>query len=377
MKKNKKYIALLLSGLFLCSSIIGCSNTDESSVSVETTEIETTPQITENNKTPLTAPSEELYKKVEKMNDACERYFAKNKSSKTFYTWAGLLSYIDDDNTQKELTPQTLLDLGYLNDENFVQNAFNVYMKPIDIDKSYKKTSLDIFTVLETSEGFITYGKGYERKLIPAETFRSTIMNYNPDNGTITNPPSNGELYKSLMNSICLFRKDASPEYVVRYVCANDLYAIVILSGKDDVTDTTEYLLKKENNNWSVIKNALENENNLKTSLNQSYPNFDLKLLPPYTLGDYRKQVRTTEHYTAILDMLKNQNIIDKNDEVEYCCGTDKVLYFEFKSGKKLAGGATNNGEFSCNLVTNYEEAIKELARFGEPIPAFILKYDK
>lgn len=376
MKKNKKYAAILISGIMLCSSIIGCSNSDENnSDSIETTEIETTSL--QNNTTPLMAPSEELYKKVEKMNDACERYYSKNKSTKTFYTWAGLLSYVEDDNSQTEVTPQMLLDLGYLNDENFVQSAFNVYMKPVDIDKSYKKTSLDIFTVLETTEGFITYGTGYERKLIPSETFRSLIMSYNPDNGAITNPPSNGDVYKALMNTICLFRKDSAPEYVVRYVCANDLYAIVILSGKDDVTDTTEYLLKKENNNWEVIKDALENEDNLKIYLNQTFPSFDLKLLPPYTLYDYRKQVRTTEHYTAILDMLKNQNIIDKNDEVEYCCGTDKVLYFEFKSGKKLAGGATKNGEFSCNLVTNYEEAVKELARFGEPIPAFILKYDK
>ena len=250
------------------------------------------------------------------------------------------------------------------------------------IDPSYKKTDLEIFTVAETTKGYAIYNVTYKQNLIPADNLRKALLKYNPDNGSVTNPETNGEVYNALLIAISSERKDHAPElssvpnYIVRYAANNDLYAVVILSGTDDATDITEYLLKKENGNWAVVKKALENEENIKVSLNNEYPNFDFNLLPPYTLYEYRKQVMTTEHYEHIFNMLTSQNIIDKSDTVTYCCGTPKVLYIEFASGKKIAGGAGENNEFNCHFVETYEDAIKELSRFGQPVPAFILKYN-
>lgn len=386
MKRNNKNAVLFLSAAILFSMLSGCVDSQNSDIiQTETQETEAFSEPdTETNissSAPLKA-TEELYGKLNNITYACERYYAKTKDSKEFYTWAGILSTIDSEGNQKEITPQTLLDLGYLNEENFVPEAFNLYMKPKDIYGDSQKTGLEIFTAVETTEGYIICGNGYEKKLIPSEDFRQIILNYNPDNGKLINPETNGTLYNSLLMAIAADRKDQPaesstvPNYIVRYVSANDLYAVVILSGSDDVTDITEYLLKKENDSWSVVKKALENEENIKLTLNREYPNLDQGLLPPYTLYEYRKQVMTTEHYTNILEILKNQNTIDKSDTVTYCCGTPNVLYLEFSSGKKIAGGASKEGEFSCNFVKTYEDAIKELARFGQPVPAFILKYN-
>jgi len=387
MKKNKKFFALLAAGAVLSGSLFGCSDMDSSEDFTEASSEQNETIVSSDtniNNTASLPPSDELYQKLEKINNACFRYYSKNKSEKKFYSWAGMLSVVEpDSDEQKEVTSLMLKELGYLNDDNFIEEAFNIYVKPRDIDTEYKKTGLDIFTALETTDGYIVYGEGYGKKLITKENFRELLLSYNPDHGEVVNPASRSELYNAIIIGAASFRKDFAPEksslpdYIVRYLACNDLYAVLILSGSDDVTDTTEYLLKKENNTWTVVKNALENEADVKTALNNEYPDFYLGLLPPYTLYEYRKEVRTTEHYQAILDMLKNQKIIDSNDTVTYCCGTQSVLYFEFASGKKLAGGAKKDGTFSCNLVNNYEEAIKELARFGEPVPAFILKYDK
>ena len=378
MKKNK-LLSLLAIGVISCGIFSGCSNevlTETTTELTETTTEQQTPSVSEEKKT--LAPSEDLYVKVEKMNESCERYYKTNKEDAKFYTWAGFLSYAQDDTTTlTEVSPKMLIDLGYLNDKYYIENSFNLYMRPVDIDKNFKKSNLDIFTAVETSDGFIVYNKEYGRKLIPSENFRKTLLSYNTDNGVITNPKTGSEVYNLLMNAIKEFRKDEKVDYVVRYVCNNDMYAVVILSPTSDVTDTTQYLLNKENNKWSVLKNGLENIKDIRVELNKEYPNFELKILPPYTLYEYRKQVRTTEHYQDILKLIKDQKIIDANDTVTYCCGTQTVLYFEFASGKKLAGGATKDNRFSCNLVNNYEEAIKELGRFGQPVPAFILKYNK
>jgi len=385
MKKRKKYITLLTAASILLGVLTGCADSaeeenflqNENETEFETEiESETTPHI-------IPAPTEELYTKLEKINNSCERYYLKSKEIKEFYSWAGFLSTIDKETKeQKEITPDMLVELGYLNEEDNIPEAFNIYMKPIDIDPNYKRTGLEMFTVAETTEGYVTYNKSYKQKIIPADTFRQILLKYNPDNGSVTNPETHGEVYNSLLVAISAERKDKPPElssvpnYIVRYMANNDLYAIVILSGTEDVTNITEYLLKKENGSWSVAKKALENEENVKLSLNNEYPNFDFRLLPPYTLYEYRKQVMTTEHYENIFNMLKTQNIIDKSDTVTYCCGTPKVLYIEFASGKKIAGGAGKDNEFNCNFVETYEDTIKELGRFGQPVPAFILKYN-
>lgn len=395
MKKNKRYIALIAAGIICFGIFSGCGEDGGSEQTTEivnsaddgkqnnTEEIKTipSPSVSEA-KANLPQPSNELYEKIKKVGIACERYYSKSKAEKEFFSWAGFLAYYDEANNPTDVTVNKLNESGYLKGDSMLNDALILYIKPTDIDPSFKKTSLDVFAAVETSDGFIVSGVGFDEKLIPSDEFRKMILKYNIDNGVVSNPKTGGEVYNSLMAAIGVFRQDIKPEqsnvpeYIVRYAANNDLYAVVILSGTDDVTDTTEYLLKKDNNGWVVVENALENQEDVKKYLNTKYTDFDLNILPPYTLYIYRKQVRTTEHYEEILNMLKEQKIVDSSEEVTYCCGTQHVLYMEFASGKKLAGGAKKDGSFSCNFVNNYEEAIKELGKFVQPVPAFILKYN-
>lgn len=387
MKKNKKPLLFLVVGMMSLGIFSGCGSDDATQentseiVTEATSETISAPTIntsTEN----LPELNDELKGKIEAIGKSCESFYNKTKDDKEFFSWAGFLAYYDEkeyevSRTPNEVTVSKLKELGYVSDENAVDNVIILYAKPQDIDSTYKKTTLDIFTAISTKDGYYVYGSGYGNKVIPFDDFRNIIMKYNIDNGQITNPATGSDDYNALMEAIKTFRNDSSVSYVTRYVEKNDLYAVVILSGTDDVTDTTEYLLKKQDGNWLVVKNALENIENVRAELNAEYTDFDLNILPPYTLYVYRKQVRTTEHYKEIFDMLIQQKIIDANDEITYCCGTQHVLYAEFASGKKLAGGATKEGAFTYQFVNSYEEAVAELSHFVEPVPAFILKYNK
>ncbi len=388
MKKNKKYAPFFMTAVISLGLFTGCGDSSEipepdtgsELISEEETyEKSQAPSVSENKTLP--APSAELSDKLKKISFSAEKYHSKTKDTKEFFSWAGFLAYYEE-NVPTEVSVETLKTSGYLKAPDVLDNAVILYMKPKDIDPSAKKTSLDIFTAYETTEGFKVIGVGYDEKTIPSDEFRKILMKYNIDNGLITNPKTGSNEYNSIMSSIGDFRGDKKPhestvpEYIVRYAANNDLYAVVILSGTDDVTDTTEYLLKKGEKGWEVVEKALENQENVKLFLNTNYSDFDLGLLPPYTLYIYRKEVRTTEHYKDIIDMLIKQNIIDTSDTITYCCGTQHVLYMELASGKKLAGGAKKDGNFSCNYINSYEEAVKELGKFVQPVPAFILKYN-
>ena len=385
MKKNSKYIALFMASVISSGIFTGCGiDNSPSETAAEETVTETStsvqiPVVSQNNNLP--APTPDLSEKLKKISISAERYHSKTKSSKEFLSWAGFLAFYED-GSFNEVSVNTLKENGYLKESEVIDGAVILYMKPTDIDPSAKKTSLDIFIAYETTEGFKVVGIGFDEKTIPSDEFRKILLKYNIDNGPLSNPETGGPEYNSLMAAIGEFRGDRKPEesripeYIVRYAANNSRYAVVILSGTDDVTDTTEYLLKKDENGWKVVEKALENEENVKLFLNTKYTDFDLGLLPPYTLYVYRKQVRTTEHYENIINMLKEQNIIGESDTITYCCGTQHVLYIELSSGKKIAGGAKKDGSFSCNYVDSYEDAIKELGQFVQPVPAFILKYN-
>lgn len=389
MKKNK--IALLIASVFALSAFSGCGEDvqNETSSEIQTTEeISVKQDLSALSAENLQKPSDELYEKLKKISTACERYYSKSKKTKRFFSWAGLLACVEKDEatgkeTNSEITVDTLKENGYLEDENYIKDAVLLCIKPTDFDASAKKTNLDIFTALKTTDGYCIVGKGFGQKLFTDEQFKQLVMKYNIDHGPITSPETGSEDFNLLMTAIAKFRGDIKntdttpPTYVVRYVSKNDLYAVVILSGTDDVTDTTEYLLKKGDNGWEVHINGLENMADVKGELNNTVTDFDLNILPPYTLYEYRKQVRTTEHYENIFTLLKEQKIIDPSDTVTYCCGTQNVLYVEFASGVKIAGGATQDGNFDCNKVDTYEDAIRELGKFVKPVPAFILKYNK
>ena len=388
MRKNKRYAAAVI-GMISLSVFSGCGEeisdeTTNQTVMETSGEIDTeySPSLGEGENESLPAPSDELYEKIKKTAIACERYYSKKKADNDFFSWAGFLSYYDESGKLTDVTIDDIKNSGYLNSGNTVDNSLVLYLKPSDVDKDFKKTALDVFAAVKTADGYIIGGVGFDERLIPEDKFREMILKYNIDKGAVSNPETGGAVYNSLIVAIGIFRGDTSaetshvPEYIVRYAANNDLYAVVILSGTDDVTNTTEYLLKKENDSWKVVEKALENQENVKTYLNSADTDFDMSLLPPYTLYIYRKEVRTTEHYENVINALREQKIIDASDEITYCCGTQHVLYIELASGKKLAGGAKKDGSFSCNFVNTYEEAIKELGRFVEPVPAFILKYN-
>jgi len=390
MKRSKKYVTAAFMGIISLSLFSGCGEDEVSEQPPEeiSTEAESTditqaeaPSLNETD-TNLPAPSDELYERIKRAAVACVKYHSKAKDEKEFFSWAGFLAYYDESGNPVDVNVNGLKETGYLNSGNMVDDTVFLYIKPIDVDETFKKTSLDIFAAVKTSEGYIVSGVGFGEKLIPNEDFRKILLKYNIDNGVISNPETGGAIYNSLMAAIADFRGDTSPllgsvpQYSVRYAANNDLYAVVIFSPEDDVTNTTEYLLKNGDNGWTVAEKALENQEDVKAYLNSAYTDFDLNLLPPYTLYIYRKEVRTTEHYENVINALKEQKIIDDSDKITYCCGTQHVLYMELESGKKIAGGAKADGSFSCNFVNTYEDAIKELGRFVEPVPAFILKYN-
>lgn len=366
MKKNKRFfISICMAGAFLTASVLtGCGGETNVSETSETTE--------ERNTSESEGMTEEFIV-LEKINNACMAFFNENKDSRNFLSVYSIL-YLEDESQNTEVDVQMLKNEGFL-DKDIDMDAMNLYIRPSDVDENYESDELTVFTACEALDGFLVYSEEFGRKLISADDFRNAMLKYNLIHGSISNPESSGETFKQIINAVAEHNGEKE-EYAVRHAACDDLYAVVVLSDENDLADVKEYLLVKNNGKWNVALDKLEDEKNVKKIINQKYPDFEFGLLPIYNLNDYKGKIKTD--FSDIINLLSQQNIIEETDmPVVYSCGTDVVLYIEFSSGKKLVGGAKQNGELDCNYVDGYNEAAAYLKRFGEPIPLFILKYDK
>ncbi len=325
----------------------------------------------------------EIYVELNALKNSVYNFYENKKDSYNFYSIYGLLHVDKGDGNKIEVTPEMLKDEGVYKLSSDLTDAFFVYIKDSDFSefKNNNKDELEIFTVSEYDYKYEVVPKEGSGFTVDKTKFADILLKYNLVHGEMRNPKIDSDEYKQIIDAARNYNAVFSSHWgiidskiVTRYMACDDLYAVAVLSIEGYPEDIKQYAFVYDNG-WKVLKEGLELSKIPSADINQICPDFNLGLLPDYSIYDYKSVIKSD--YKDIVNMLLENNIINKEDlPVIYSCGTDKVLYIEFNSGKKLVGGADSNGELSCNYVNNNKEAENYLKRFTDKVPSFIFKYD-
>lgn len=327
----------------------------------------------------------EIYTKLNDLKTSVCNFYENKKDSYDFYSIYGLLHIDKGDGNKIEVTPKILKEEGFYELSPDLTDAFFVYINVNDfsefIGETNDKNELEIFTVSEYDYGYAVVPKEGVGFTVDKSKFADILLKYNLVHGEMRNPKIDSNDYKQIINAANNYNSVFSSYWgmkdskiITRYMACDDLYAVAVLSIDGYPEDIKEYAFVYDNS-WKVLKEGLERFKTPSAEINKICPDFNLGLLPDYSIYNYKSVIKSD--YNDIVNMLLQNNIINKEDlPVIYSCGTDKVLYIEFNSGKKLVGGADSNGELSCNYVNNNKEAESYLKRFTDNVPSFIFKYD-
>ena len=150
-------------------------------------------------------------------------------------------------------------------------------------------------------------------------------------------------------------------------------YAMVVLSSTSNTSNIRQYILKNENDNWEVVMEGLENEPRVVVAVNKKIPDFNVSMIPKYTINDYKKSLGT--NYEAIHNTLINVNAIANPTDILYESSVDKYCYVVTKKGFKYL--VYKDGEYwTTKEVFNYGEAVEFMKQRSSTAPTFIV-WDK
>ena len=206
-----------------------------------------------------------------------------------------------------------------------------------------------------------SYGSLNER------VYNSLMSAYSMSHGIIRRlTPSNSE-YDRILSCIRMYESKYE-QYFVRSITVDDKYAFVVLSGRANAATIRQYILRYDNGIWEVVMDDLETEGRLPVAVNKSLPDFNMDLLPDYSIKDYTMLT----DYSAVMDALTKAGLYAKDDTFYYFCGTNEFCYMITDSGKRFLC-RFNNGSWECYKVLDYYDALSRLQNFSNNPPTFIL----
>lgn len=197
--------------------------------------------------------------------------------------------------------------------------------------------------------------------------YSSLMAVYSMNHGTIRRlTPSNSE-YDRILSCIKMYESKYE-QYFVRSITVDDKYAFAVLSGRANAATIREYILKYENGIWEVVMDDLEAEGRLPVTVNKALPDFNMSLLPTYSIKDYTMLT----DYSAVMDALTKAGFYAKDDTFYYFCGTKEFCYMITDNGKRFLCHYTN-GAWECYKVLDYYDALSKLQSMSGNAPTFIL----
>ena len=199
------------------------------------------------------------------------------------------------------------------------------------------------------------------------DEYSSLMSLYSMSHGTVRRlTPSNSE-YDRILSCIKMY-ESRNEQYFVRSITVDDKYAFVVLSRKTNSATIREYILKHDNGLWEVVMDNLESEGRLPVIVNKKLPDFNMSILPSYSIKDFTMLT----DYTGVMDALTKAGMYAKDETFYYFCGTKDYCYMITDNGKRFLC-RNNNGAWECYKVLDYYDALNRLQGFTNNPPTFIL----
>lgn len=255
----------------------------------------------------------------------------------------------------KYITTDTLVSDGYL-ESGLTASAYKILlMNGADLaaleGTSVPSSSLDfqVFAAVKQSGKYIVASSDGKVGTISEDSFHSLLAKYNQNNGKVLRLSSASEEYERILNYISLF-EGRFEEYYVREIRLDERYAVVVFSNRKNTADIKEYILENENNFWEVVLPNAQTEYYPITSINRYLPNFNLELLPAYTLASWRGNIVSTQG--GVEAALFSAKAITSSSEIAYQCGTSACAYAILTNGNRYAC-YSEDGRWKAEFVTS------------------------
>ena len=272
-----------------------------------------------------------------------------------------------------------LVEEGYLNNK-FINSGCSVLLlfgsdvKNLNgVTLSGVDSGLTVFSAIKVpnADKYIissSYGGGE----ISTADYNGILAKYNQNHGGISRLYPDSYEYNRIVSFINM-HEGKYEQYFVRNIRLDGKYAIATLSPASDSGIIRQYILKQSNGIWEVVCSGLEKEPRLEVAVNKQLPDFNLSLLPQWSVYDFKDSINTYKNDVLIL--MSQRGLITGSGDIEYICGASNYYYIVLKNQiKYLARYNSTTWEY-IQVASNYD-AEDKLSGYGNNMPLFII-WDK
>lgn len=173
--------------------------------------------------------------------------------------------------------------------------------------------------------------------------------------------------YERILTFVRMF-EGKYEKYYVRNITTDNKYASVVLSTKNSVADVRQYILKKDDGFWEVVMDNIEKEPRVAVAVNKAIPDFNLDMLPSYTISDFRMKTNFADVNQIMIDAYYINNI----NEIAYITGTGNFCFVILTNGKTLLFASDKAG-WQITKAANASEAEKSMLSIDKNAPTFLI----
>lgn len=192
---------------------------------------------------------------------------------------------------------------------------------------------------------------------ITSENYTRLLSKYVQNNGTPLRLSSASAEYSRILNFISLY-DGKFDNYFVREIWSDGKYAVAVFSSQSDSSKIKQYILRNDSNFWEVVYDNAHEEYYPITMINKKLPDFNVELLPSYTLASWRTNI-VSRQSGAIAALFSNRSITSE-DDISYMCGTSTCAYVVLKNGNRYAA-YQEDGIWKAELVSSDYAAVSFL----------------
>lgn len=243
------------------------------------------------------------------------------------YLTTNSIYYISDFGKIYDVENQSYINANFIRDYYVMPNE--AYKDEISNSMLYYDTTQDEIMVKSklNDDQVLIVSKDYYEVLNKVDTDKKY-----PEGDTQTNIESPGresEIALAIKDSILSYKNKNQGVYF-RYLKTDGGFAYAIVSFENTYQSIQAFVLQKIDDQWSVL-----NENASYSSINTNYPDFNVKLLPPY---DYKRiQIKQISIYgkQSIVDQLRLKDSYT-GGSISFCSYIGDYVYIQLSNGNEF-----------------------------------------
>ncbi|MCL2565095.1 MAG: hypothetical protein FWE24_04705 [Defluviitaleaceae bacterium] len=318
-------------------------------------------------------PILEIWAMLDEVSALINEYYSYHSQTVLFLSKNG---YLFDDPANAYILINELYGITDIDERFLDESLMFFYFRPIDLSmyrnlNVSEREDLVIFTGFETREGFAITGAGEQGGIISREDLSDILDRYSWNHGEIRKIDMESDIFETVIRALVTYT-GINTGFDIRYMYQDERYISVVASPRNNPLNIRMFILEYVEGAVFVRLSGIETFDDHRRVVNNTMPDFNHNLLPPY---DLRLGLRNLiSDFTDIIEAMVYAEFIAYDDLPPlFASGAFDYVYFEFDTGMRflvhLEGDSVN-----IYPVEDYEEARALLNVLSRRPPFFIIK---